>query len=438
MGKTALFIFMLFLAVLGFFALSNKDMVSITVPFGNTYDMPKIALILISTTLGALTVLLVVFIRDTKRVIDNMQSQRKLKRDEKIRESYSKALNSILGDKEDDARGYLNEILKEDPEFVDALLRLGDIALNNGDYRTAFEHYKKAREIKPSNIQTLFAVETVMERTGRIDEALRYLDEILDHDAENLTALYRKRAFLEKRERWDDLLSLQKTILKLEQSDNDKNREERKLLGYKYEYARAALENNEMEKAEKAFRTLLKMDQNFVPAYLGMAEVILNKGETEETINFLEKGFEQLNSIIILARLEDLLISVGEPGRLIRFYRNALSKTPNDNGLKFLLGKLYFRLEMVDDAIETLNSVDAGVFSTPEFHNLKAELFLKRNQTPRAVDEFRKAYEINTRMLIPYCCTNCGSKAADWSGRCPRCTEWNTYRLDISGTACKV
>jgi lipopolysaccharide biosynthesis regulator YciM len=438
MGKTSLSIFLVFLAVLGLFAFSNKDMVNVTVPFGDTYDMPKIALILICTSLGALAVLFVVFIRDTKRVIDNMQSHRKLKKDEKIREYYSKALNAILGDKEDDALGALNDILKEDPEHIDALLRLGDIALNNGDYKTSFEHYKKAWNIKPSNLQALFSLETVMDRTGRVDEALRYLDDILDLDPENLTALYRKRTFLEKKDRWDDLLSLQKIILKLEHSENDKNREEKKLLGYKYEYARAALENSEMEKAEKAFRTLLKMDPDFVPAYLGMTEVVLNKGETEETINLLEKGFEKLNSIIILARLEDLLISVGEPGRLIRFYKSALSRTPYDNNLKFLLGKLYFRLEMVDDAIETLNTVDAGMFSSPEIHHLKGELFMKRNQTARAVDEFRKAFDSNKMLKIPYCCSDCGNRSADWSGRCPRCLQWNTYRLDVSGTSCKA
>ena len=101
----------------------------------------------------------------------------------------------------------------------------------------------------------------------------------------------------------------------------------------------------------------MRMDNGFLPAYLGTAEVIMTKGETEEAINLLEKGFEQLNSVILLARLEDLLISVGEPGRLIRFYKNALTRSPQDNGLKFLLGKLYYRLEMVDDAIEILNSI---------------------------------------------------------------------------------
>ena len=437
MGKIAILIFLVFLAILGFFAVENKDIVSIKVPFGSIYEIPKIALILLSTTLGALLILMVFFVRDTKRVIDNLQYQRRQKKEAKIHAYYSKALNAILGDREEDAKEALEGILREDPEHVDALLRLGEIALVNDDYKKAFEFYKKAKDINPSNLQALLSVETVMEKMQRFDDALRYLEYILDIDSENLTALYRKRSILERKEKWDELLSVEKSIIKLEQNEKDKQREERRLLGYKYEYARSSLENGELEKAEKAFRALIKLDSNFISAYLGIAEVMLMKGDTEETINLLEKSFEQLNSVILLARLEDLLISVGEPGRLIRFYKNAVSKNPQDNSLKFLLGKLYYRLEMVDDAMEVLTSIDTSVFSTPELNVLKGELYIKRNQVSRALDEFRKASNIKKTVVIPYCCSNCGFEPNDWSGRCPKCLEWNTYRLDVYGT-CKA
>ncbi len=437
MSKLAILVFLIFLSVLGFFALENKDMVIIKVPFGTLYEMPKIALILMSTIAGALVIMIVSFIRDTKRMIDNLQYQKRQKKEARIHTYYSKALNAILGDKEEEAKEALGDILKEDPEHIDALLRLGDIALKNADHKTAFDYYKKTWEINSSDIRVLLSIETVVERMGRFDDAMKYLDEILDIDAENLTALYRKRTLLEMREKWDELLSLQKSVIKLEQSGKDREREERTLLGYRYEYARASLENGELEKAEKAFRALMKMDSGFLSAYLGAAEVMLTKGEIEEAINFLEKGFEQLNSIILLARLEDLLISVGEPGRLIRFYKNALARSPQDNGLKFLLGKLYYRLEMVDDALEILNSIDTGSFSPPELYSLRGELYMKRQQESKAIEEYRRACGIRSVVNVPYCCSMCGFKSVDWSGRCLGCHEWNTYKLDLYGT-CKT
>lgn len=431
MGKVSILFFLVILLVIGFFGMENKDVVLVKVPFGSTYEVLKFVLVLLSTVVGAAVVLGLVFIRDTKRVIDTMQLQKRQKKEAKIQEYYAKALNSILSNRDEDAKAALKDILKEDPEYTDAMLRLGDIAFRNEEYSAALGFYRNARDISPRNLQALLSMEAVLEKSGHNDSALKILEEIIDIDGNNLTALYKKQAILEKKEKWDDLLSLQKTIIKLAQNDREKQRDEKKHLGYKYEYGRASLENGEIEKAEKAFRTLLKMDASFLPAYLGIAEVMVTKGEPEEAINFLEKSYDTLSSAIILARLEDLLISVGEPGRLLRFYRTALSRSPMDNGMKFMLGKLYYRLEMVDDAIQTLESIDTNVYFNPEIFTVKGELFRKRNQTGRAMEEFRTAAELKYPASVPYLCNACGLTSPDWSGRCSGCGSWNTFALDV-------
>jgi tetratricopeptide (TPR) repeat protein len=431
MGKISIFFFLVLLAVLGIFAMDNKDIVSVNVPFGSAYETPKFALVLISTIIGAVVIYLLFFIRDTKRAIDTMQVQKRQKKEARIQEYYSKALNAILGNRDEDAKEAIKDILKEDPEHIDALLRRGDIAFRGEDYSGALGYYRNVRDIDPKNLQALLSVEAVLEKSGHDDSSLKVIEEILDVDGNNLTALYRKQAILEKKEEWDELLTLQKNIVKLAQSDKEKQREEKKHLGYKYEYGRSSLENGEIEKSEKAFRTLLKTDPLFLPAYLGLAEVMAVKGDAEEAINLLEKSYETLPSPIILARLEDLLISVGEPGRLLRLYRNARLRSPQDNGLKFMLGKLYLRLEMVDDAIETLESIDVNAYSTPELHTAKGELYRKRNQTARAMEEFRKAAESRRPLGIPYHCKECATASAEWAGRCPACGAWNTFSLDV-------
>ncbi len=431
MGKTSIFFFLVLLAVLGIFAMDNKEIVSVNVPFGSTYETPKFALVLISTVIGAAVIYLLFFIRDTKRVIDTLQLQKRQKKDVRIQEYYSKALNAILGNRDEDAKEAIRNILKEDPEHIDALLRRGDIAFRGEDYAAALSFYRNARDIDPRNLQALLSMETVLEKTGHDDSSMKVLDEILEIDGNNLTALYKKQAILEKKEKWDDLQTLQKNIIKLAQNDKEKQRQEKKLLGYKYEYGRASLENGELEKSEKAFRTLLKTEPSFLPAYLGLAEVMSIKGDSEEAINLLEKSYETLGSPIILARLEDLLISVGEPGRLLRVYRNALLRSPQDNGLKYMLGKLYQRLEMVDDAIETLESIDVNVYSTPELYTAKGELYRKRNQTSRAMEEFRHAAEMGRSSAVSYHCSECSAASSQWSGRCSECGTWNTFALDV-------
>jgi tetratricopeptide (TPR) repeat protein len=437
MGKFALLLFVLLILVLGYFAVLNEDTITFTVAPKTAYEMPKIALILLSFAVGMAVMLLYFFIRDTKRFIENRQHQRRQKRDMHIQELYSRALNAILADNEEEARSALESILQEEPSHMDALLRLGDIATGDEDYQKALDYYKRARDIQAQNIEVLFSLEGIMEKTGRMSEANAYLDEILRLDPDNLTALFRKRSLLEKREKWDDLIAFQRTIIKCEHNEKSRQREQKNLIGYKYEQGRHSLETAVMEKAKKAFKTVLRLDRNFVPAYLGLAEVLLREGESEDAIALLEKGFEQTSSAIILARIEDLLINLGEPGRLITLYRNSAHRDPQNQTLRFLMGKVFYRLEMLDDAFDILCTLDASSVPYPELHQLLGSIYLKRRHYEKAVEEFRKVIDKKKPFLFPYCCYHCGYTSQDWSGRCPNCKEWDTFQFNLYGT-CKA
>lgn len=434
MSKLLVFIFVLFLAVLALFAIHNQKSTTVTIPFGSAYETPTIALILLSIAIGALTMLFVFVVRDTKRYVNNLQLQKKQKRNAKIQELYSKALNHLFAHHNlPEAKELFTEVLAEDPEHLNALLQLGDIALSEDDFQTARENYQRAGDLNPRNIEVLFSLERLMEKTGRWPNALRYIEEILEIDDKNLSALYKKRDILEKLEKWDDLVFVQKTILKNEHTEKDKNRERQNLVGYKYEYGRYSLENGDLEKAKKAFRTVLRLEKDFIPATLGLAEVLLREGENEEAINLLEKNYEQTSSMIVLLRLEDLLISVGEPLRLIRIYKNNILKNPQDPVIKFFLGRLHYRLEMIDDAFEIMTSIDTGGVVYPEMHQLLGNLYIKRNQIEKAVQEYKKALESNVcAFSLSYKCSHCGHTSPEWAGRCARCQKWSTYLLNLS------
>ena len=276
-----------------------------------------------------------------------------------------------------------------------------------------------------------------MEKTARWAEAMKYLEDILDIDDSNLTAMYKKRGLLERQGKWDELVYLQKAILKHEHGEKDKKRENQNLIGYKYEYGRHSIENNQLEKAKKAFKTVLRLEKDFLPAILGLAEVMLIEGDSEEAVNLIEKSYENTHATILLARLEDLLISLGEPSRLISIYKNSISKRPTDPVTKFFLGKLFYRLEMVDDAFEILTGIDTGGVFYPELHQVLGNLYTRKKQYEKAAQEFKKAVDIKLSLRLPYCCTQCGNTADEWSGRCPDCKHWSTYQFNLEGV-CKA
>lgn len=434
MGKFTLLIFVLFLLALGYFAVLNQEPVTISLTSKRLYEMPKIALILVSTAVGAALMLLYFFIRDTKRFIDNRQFQRKQKKDIRVQDLYSKALNAILAHNVDEARSALENIIEEEPQHMDALLRLGDIASDEEDFQKALNFYKKAHEVNPKNIEVIFSLERTMEATNRDSDALAYLESILELDPDNLAALYRKRAIFEKNDKWDDLTYLQKAIIKCQHNEKDRQMEQAMQLGYKYEQGRYSLENSDLDKAEKAFHTVLRLDKNFIPGYLGLAEVTLREGKLEDAVEFLEKGFDQTSSMIILARLEDMVISLGDPARLIGLYRNSISKEPQNQDFRFFLGKLFYRLEMLDDAFDAFTSIDAGVAPFPELNQLLGNIYLRRQQYDKAAEEFRKAIGARHQEKISYRCADCGTLVQEWKGRCPSCKTWNTFEFNLYGS----
>lgn len=435
MSKMAILIIVLFVGVAAMFAISNNDTTTINVPFDKTYELSKIGLLLISSGIGFFLTLLLFVIRDTKRLVSTHQYQRRQKKAEKIQSLYSKALDAILAHDDVDARSALEGIMKIEDDHTAALLRLGDIAASREQFEEATGFYKRAYASEPKNLEVLFSQLNLMEQMERWTEALPLVEEILDISSDSVSALYRKRVLLERDGRWDEVLDVQKAILKHDHNDEDKKREQDNMLGYRYEMSRESLDKGEVEKAGKGFRALIKENVQFVPAYLGMAETILQEGEAEEAISFLEKGFEKTASLLVLARLEDLLIAQGEPSRLIRTFTKAISESPHNDVLKYLLGKLYYRLEMIDDAFDILAKMEMPD-KYPDYYKLKGELLLRRDQCKSAVEEFKKTPGLKRSLRLPYCCGSCSTSVERWSGRCPECGSWNSFEFKLHAS-CK-
>ncbi len=431
MGRFLLILFLLILIGIGYLATLNRENITIVFAPSEVYEAPKIVVMLASGITGALIVLFVFIIRDTRRFLKNLSQQKRSKREERRNELYSRALDLILAGRLEDARGVLETIIKDSPDYIDAYLRLSETCMELRDLQKAYSYAERARQLAPRRLDVLFTMENLMEKTGRWQDALRYVDDILQIDRANITALYRKRNILERFQRWEELIDIQRQIIKNLHDETARKKERRFLAGYKYEFGRVSLENKELDKAKKAFKTATKIDKFFIPAYLGLVEAMLSEGLIEEAVYFLWISYQETSSPLLLARLEDLLIANGEPARLIRYYKAAISERPNDPLLNFLLGKLYYRLEMIDEAIETFKAIEAQGTTFPELHRLMGNLYLKRKEPERAAFEFRKALDLRKTLRLNYCCNNCGYLSEIWSGRCPNCKEWNSYTFNL-------
>ncbi len=437
MTKLSVFLFIIFVTALGYLAILNRDTITLKLSENYIYEIPEVALILLSCAIGAFSLLAVVAVRDARRYIDSLKSQRQQRKNFRVQESYSKGMDAFFAGRHEEASELFNSILGEDPTHANALLRLGDIAFNKEDLIKAKDFYISAKEIRPQSVETLYSLEKVFEAEHKWQEALRYLDNILEIDERNPKALYRKREIYETNKNWDSLIDTQYKILKSDIPQNDKQEEHKNLIGYKYELGRHYLEEGSMEKAKKILKNIIKTDKDFIAAYLALAESYIRNNDVEEAENILTKGYEETSTMVFLVRLEDFFITVGEPGRIIELYQKAIQKNQKDLRLQFFLAKLYYRLEMIDYAYETIMGMDTTSADYPDLHTLLGDIYERRTDYEKAAEEFKKALNSEKPLLVPYCCSVCNYISKEWNGRCPKCKYWNTLALDVSGT-CKV
>jgi tetratricopeptide (TPR) repeat protein len=409
----------------------NQGMMVVNLLPSKSYEISKSAFFLVSLSVGAGIIFILYFLRDVKRFLRGLKVQREQKKRLKIQELYTKGLNSMLAKRNADAIRFFQKVLAIDPNHVDTLLRMGISQLREKNLQEAILLHQKALELDPDNQEVLFSLAAGYEEAKRYDDALTTYKKIVSNDASNLTALIRMRDLYQRLNQWEQLYETQTRVLANPFMPTEQEVEHRKLVGFKYEFGRSLLEAGDFDRARKLFRGVIKLDKDFIPAYLGLGEVYLEEDKSREAAALWEKAYKMTSSSLLLHRLEDLYLKQGEPGKAIESYVQAVNWKPQDIKLKFHLGRLYYRLEMVDEAFDILSSVDWGDMDYPAVHKLLGNIYLRRGSLGLAASEFKKALGFKKQIVVPYVCSNCDAQSADWTGRCLNCGKWNTFEAKL-------
>jgi len=424
------FFILLFFALLGVVAyLANLNPGKITFNLNNqvSVELSIIALILFSIAMGGLLVIVSFGLREIKNLFLNWKETQQKKRNLQIELHYTEAMNAYLARRYRDAASLFKKILSIDPSHVRALLLLGKIHHIEKNYSEAIRLHRKARSQDDQNIEVLLALAKGLEDAERFEEAMQYLKEILQLDGTNLTAQMRLRDLSLRLQQWEDAFVLQEKILKLHLSEEARKSEGLMLLGIQYELGRKLLDLGQFSLARRHFKSAIKADKAFLPAHIGLGDTYFSEGKTKVAVALLEKSYELTGNLILLLRLEDFFIESGGPDRILLIYQKAVTKDPQNIVLRFFLGKLYYRLEMIDDAFDVLSELESQVDSFPDLYKVLGNIFVRRGELGFAVDAFKKSLKLRNRVLIPFYCAACDFHTLEWSGRCGRCKRWNSY-----------
>jgi len=422
-----IFLFILLIGVIAYLNIYNQGYLIFHLTQEISFEIPVVALILFSMAFGGLIVIAGVGIQEVKNLFLHWKAATRQKREARIRETYTAALNALLAKRQSEAQELFERLLEMDPNHVESLWRLGNLKRQEKNFVEAIRLHRKARTLDERNVEVLLALAKDLEEAQRPEEAIQILMDVLKADSMNLTALAWARDLYVKLNRWEEAHQAQERIMKMTLAPEEASREKALYLGIKYELGRLYMEKGMRDQARKYFKGTIRLDRNFLPGYIGLGEASIQEGKQEHAAELWEKAYHLTSNIILLHRLEDLFVDMGEPEKIIRIYQGAVAKDPSDRVLKFYLGKLYYRLEMLEDAFEVLSGIDVSDERFPDLYKLLGSLYLRQGDLKSAVEEFKKALSLKKRVVVPYYCPVCDYHTLQWSGRCPRCGQWNTF-----------
>jgi tetratricopeptide (TPR) repeat protein len=201
-----------------------------------------------------------------------------------------------------------------------------------------------------------------------------------------------------------------------------------RLAALHYELGRLEAERGRTSAALAHFRSALRADRGFVPAAVALGDAQEHAGDLREAVRTWERAADVQPALALLGRLERVYRNEGRPSRMIALYRAAAERSPDNLAIAVGLGRVYFELEMLDEAADQFEKIEVRAPDMPIVHAFLGATFERRGETREAFEEYRRALRLARAFDWPHECTVCGAAGAAWEDRCPRCLRLNTLR----------
>lgn len=404
----------------------NPEAVTINLSANYSYSLSMVGFFLFSFALGGFIVVLFTLLRDAKNIFLDWRNRQRQKVEARVQETYSKGLYAYLSGKYDQAISFFRDIMKVEPNHFYTLLRIGDAYQQERNYSEAIKYHRRAKKVDEKSLEAQFALANDYVLSASYDDAVSVIQELIKKDSSNIEALARLRDIYIKTGKWDGAHELQGRVVR---NRKDSIEDLRLLMGLRYEFAKVLFNRGEREKSKKLLKGIIRADKDFIPAYVALGDMLIEEGDGGEAADIWEKGYYMNYNEILLHKLEDYYLHLGEPEKIIWIYKKAISLNPRNPALKFYLGKLYYRLEMLDEAFDVLAELEGTENLMPELYKLLGTIYERKEELGKAVAEFKKALGLRKRVVVPYFCPLCDCHTYEWSGRCPRCGAWNSFTV---------
>lgn len=414
----------------GYITIFNRGDVTLVLWVGRSLTLPLSVLVLAAVFTGALFILLMVAVMEMGGALRTLGTRRRRRRERRFEELFEKGCDLADLGLEERALSCFERILDHQPGHVPALVQLGAMRRRQGDVEVAIRLHKRALERDPTHVRALVALVEDCLAAERWQEALEVCHKILDGEGagEAMRALVWLRDLQVRLGRLEEAIDTQRHLLRHEGLGSEAHRMLRRL---QFLQAMARVAGEESETARKQLAEILRQDRTFVPAQVELGRLLLAEGRDKEAVRRWRDGYGNTGDVVFLHLLERYFLGREDPDAALAVYLNALKDEPASVELQFCLGKLYLRLEMLDNAYDTLRDLaDAGA-SFPALHRLLGEVRHRRGDDEAAFGELQACVPFRTAAVVPYRCTACGAEVEEWQAQCGACGSWESLRMPI-------
>ena len=425
----------LLVVLVSFLTQLNHDLLVQPFEISTGLSIPLYAALLAVFLAGLLPPATALLISSLKRDLRTRRERRRSREIDSLDHRFRRATDFHLDGQLSKAAALLDELLTERPEHFATLLRFGQVLRQQGDTSKALEVHRRASVLYPRSVSLLYQLAEDYDAVGEEQVATEIRNRILrDFPDHGLNVLLRRRDQAMATGEWDEAMRLHEQIgarLKETGDIDGLERAQSVSQGLTYQRGVGLLEKDRPDDAAAIFHELLEQEPLFVPAGIMLGEAELMLDNEEAALDDWRQGFKRTGSPVFLQRIEDYHIEAEAPAQAIETLRSLIAHTENDLLLRFFLGRLYYRLEMHDEALKVLEGIGERLDDSPTYHFLLGRIRQRRSDQLGAMARYRTCLKRLGVSSINFSCQVCGTRYAEWNARCIECGSWNAVDLDI-------
>lgn len=413
------------LFVLGNLYLTNHDLlIREVVIFGESIKIQSV--ILLAFLLGFLLNVLYTGIMELVRLVRGLNDSADTRLVKRISERMQDARDLVAHGLPREAKEILETVLEQRKSHIPARILLGDILMKTGSPEEAVKVFESICHDDPDQVEARYQLAEALLGVRNSEASAAVLKKLAaDHPKKALRAFRRLRALHMEAQRWEEAVEAHKKLLanfagELTQGERAQG------TALIYQVGLAKVDADQFKDAAQVFQQVIKDEPDFVPAYLSLGRCMILQDQEAQGLEIWIEGFRKTGEGTFLQELEDYFIQLGRPEDGLALMRRLAATSKHATTAKFFLGKMLYRLEILDEALDLFQEVRSQVVYSPILFFFMAKIHSRRARLDAALNEYRQLLRNLGVLKMRFECAVCTQRTQDYSDRCDSCGSWNS------------